>query len=187
MTVAALAPPRSRLRQTLAAVTYLFVVAGLAAGAAWIVSDLSWRANAVEAARERLADLDSRAKPGRAATDAGDAQATGSPFLEGQTITVAGAALQQRVGTAVAKVGGSMLSSQIGLDGPAAKAGFVSLTANVEILQPALQSLLYDLEAGMPYLFVDTLAVQAPQAFGEAEGARMRVTIGISGQWQAAR
>ena len=52
--------------------------------------------------------------------------------------------------------------------------------------QPALQQLLYDVEAGMPFLFVDQLTVQAPQATG-AEIARMRVLIGVSGQWQGTR
>jgi general secretion pathway protein M len=50
-----------------------------------------------------------------------------------------------------------------------------------------LQPLLYDLEAGMPYLFIDTLAIQSPQVFGEAESARMRVIVGVSGQWQPER
>ena len=36
----------------------------------------------------------------------------------------------------------------------------------------------------MPYLFIDTLAIQTPQAFGEAEGAGMRVVIGVTGQWR---
>ncbi len=36
----------------------------------------------------------------------------------------------------------------------------------------------------MPYLFVENLAIQAPQAFGEAEGTPMRVLMQVSGQWQ---
>src|SRR5271166_3335174 len=38
--------------------------------------------------------------------------------------------------------------------------------------------------SGMPYLFVENLAIQAPQAFGEAEGAPMRVLVVVSGQWR---
>jgi general secretion pathway protein M len=76
------------------------------------------------------------------------------------------------------------LSSQIDLQGPHAAEGFVGLTESLEIDQASLQPLLYDLESGMPYLFVENLAIQAPQAFGEAEGAPMRVLIGVSGQWR---
>ena len=49
---------------------------------------------------------------------------TGSPFLEGQTLTVAGAALLQRVADAVTKVGGNVLSSQVDVQGVQAKDGY---------------------------------------------------------------
>ena len=110
----------------------------------------------------------------------------GSPFLEGQTVTVAGAALQQRIGAAVKSAGGNVLSSQIDLQGTDSKRGFVSLTASCAVDQPALQQLLYDVEAGMPFLFVDQLTVQAPQQTG-GDTARMRVLLGVSGQWQGTR
>lgn len=113
--------------------------------------------------------------------------ASGSPFLEGRTVTVAGAALQQRVVAAVKEAGGNVLSSQIDLQGTQAEQGFVSMTANCEIDQTALQQLLYDLEAGMPFLFIDQLVIQTPQSSGEKEGAPMRVRIDVSGQWQVAK
>jgi general secretion pathway protein M len=116
---------------------------------------------------------------------------SGSPFLEGRTVTIAGAALQQRVVAAVRDAGGNVLSSQVDLQGSQAKQGYISLSANCEVGQGALQQLLYDLESGMPYLFIDQLVVQMPQSGGgtgvEAETARMRVQIDISGQWQVSK
>jgi general secretion pathway protein M len=52
--------------------------------------------------------------------------------------------------------------------------------------QPALQKLLYDLEVGMPFLFVDQLDVQVPQttAANETAVGKIRVVLGVSGQWQ---
>jgi len=52
--------------------------------------------------------------------------------------------------------------------------------------QPALQKLLYDLEAGMPFLFIDQLDVQVPQttALNENGFGRVKVVLGVSGQWQ---
>src|SRR6202030_4628593 len=91
--------------------------------------------------------------PGGRSTDAG--APSGSAFLEGATVTVAGAALLQRVAGAVTKLGGNVLSSQLDLQGTQSKAGFVSIVASCEIDQPALQPLIYDLEAGMPFLFVE--------------------------------
>jgi len=145
------------------------------------------RYTAYVAAGELLDQMEGR-KPGAAGVNAGaNAAPTGSPFLEGPTVTVAGAALQQRINGAVTKVGGNVLSSQVDLEGSKAKQGYVSLVASCEVDQPALQQLLYDLEAGMPFLFVDQLVVKAPQSGTSEEGGRMRVLLGVSGQWQGAQ
>jgi general secretion pathway protein M len=39
----------------------------------------------------------------------------------------------------------------------------------------------------MPFLFIDQLAVQGPQAPGGESGSRLRVLISVSGQWQASK
>jgi general secretion pathway protein M len=148
------------------------------------LSSLQERYAARDNAQALLDQIEGRGTRGR--TPVAQPGMPGSPFLEGQTVTVAGAALQQRIGNAVKTVGGNVLSSQIDLQGLDSKKGFVSLTASCEVDQPALQQLLYDLEAGMPFLFLDQLTVQAPQQTG-AENARMRVLIGVSGQWQGSR
>ena len=106
-------------------------------------------------------------------------------FLEGATVTVAGAALLQRVAGAVTKFGGNVLSSQLDVQGTHAKAGFVSMIASCELDQPALQPLIYDLEAGMPFLFIDQLAVQASTT-PSSEG-KLRILLAVSGQWQGAK
>ncbi|MGX1165406.1 general secretion pathway protein M [Bradyrhizobium sp. USDA 372] len=116
------------------------------------------------------------------------AERPGTPFLEGPTVTVAGANLLQRVAAAVGEAGGSVQSSQVDVSGAQARDGFVGLVVSCELEQSALQKLLYDLEAGMPFLFVDQLDVQVPQttALNEASAGRVRVILGVSGQWQAA-
>lgn len=43
------------------------------------------------------------------------------------------------------------------LPGAQTRDGFVGLVVSCELEQPALQKLLYDLEAGMPFLFIDQL------------------------------
>lgn len=135
------------------------------------------------AASARLAALEGRGLAGgRPAADVG-----GSPFLDGPTVTIAGADLQRRVASAVAAVGGNVLSSQIDLQGSQAREGYVILSANCELSQSALQPLLYDLEAGMPFLFVEQIVIQAPQSGDEAEDKRMRVQIDVAGQWQVAK
>ena len=100
-------------------------------------------------------------------------------------MTVAGAALLQRVAAAVSNGGGTIQSSQVDLLGTQAKDGSVGLVVSCEMEQPALQKVLYDLEVGMPFLFIDQLDVQVPQTTSNDAGAgRIRVVLGVSGQWQ---
>jgi general secretion pathway protein M len=111
----------------------------------------------------------------------------GSPFLEGATVTVAGAALLQRVTAAVTKLGGNVLSSQVDLQGTQSKAGFLTIIASCDIDQPGLQQLLYDVEAGMPFLFVDQLVVQAPASFAASGDGKLRILLAVSGQWRGTK
>jgi general secretion pathway protein M len=112
---------------------------------------------------------------------------SGSPFLEGATVTVAGAALLQRVTAAVTKLGGNVLSSQVDLQGTQSKTGFLTIIASCDIDQPSLQQLLYDVEAGMPFLFVDQLVVQAPASFAGSGDGKLRILLAVSGQWRSSK
>lgn len=144
------------------------------------VLDILQRRDAVTAASEILDRIEVR-DPARAPAARTDVSIpTGSPFLEGSTPSVAGAALLQRVAAATKRVSGNTLSSQVDLQGPQSKAGFITATSSFEIDPTQLQPLLYDLEAGMPFLFVDELVVQAPSTSNQ--GGKLRVLLGVSGQ-----
>jgi general secretion pathway protein M len=169
----------------LAAAAYAGLVLALLAMVVGSTADLFGQRAAVAASAAMLEQLDGRkaAAPGGRSTDV--QMPSGSAFLEGATVTVAGAALLQRVAGAVTKLGGNVLSSQLDVQGTASKAGFISMIASCEIDQPALQPLIYDLEAGMPFLFIDQLAVQAPST-SHGEG-KLRVLLAVSGQWKGAK
>jgi general secretion pathway protein M len=157
----------------------LIVIALVVTGSA--LSAISDQRASVDAAEAMLARLEGHAiaRPDDS-SPLGDAPA-GSPFLEGQTLSVAGATLLQRVAAAVHKVGGNVVSSQVDLDSDRAKDGWVGLLISCDLEQTSLQPLLYDVESGMPFLFVDQLDVQGPT--NGANGGRMRVVMGVSGQW----
>ena len=168
----------------MAASIYACLLLVLVGAAALPLKGLLDQQTAVESLSDILLRLQGRG-PAAAQFAAGeDGTAVGSPFLEGATVTVAGAALLSRVVGAVNRHGGNVLSSQVDLQGPQSKEGFVSVIANFDLEQPALQEIVYDLEAGMPFLFVDQLVVQASTASAEASGGRLRVLISVSGQWQ---
>ena len=141
-----------------------------------------WQAAGLRTMLEQLEGRKPAAGRGQGATIAGP---SGSPFLEGATVTVAGAALLQRVTAAVTKLGGNVLSSQIDLQGPQAKTGFISIIASCDIDQVGLQKLLYDLEAGMPFLFVNQFVVDVAPSGSERNS--MHVLLEISGLWPGAK
>lgn len=139
----------------------------------------------VAAAESMLAQLEGRSF-GRGENDSpfGNAPA-GSAFLEGHTLNVAGAALLQRVASAVRGYGGNILSSQVELNTPRAKAGWIDVVVSCDVEEPAVQQIVYNLESGMPFLFVDQLDVQAPTV-GLSQ-RRMRILMSVSGQWWAGK
>jgi len=166
-----------------AAIAYAGLVLVLVAVIVSSVVDILSQRAAVAASAEMLEQLEGRKPMKSRSAEAG--MPSGSPFLEGATVTVAGAALLQRVAGAVTKLGGNVLSSQLDVQGTQAKAGFVSMITSCELDQPAMQPLIYDLEAGMPFLFIDQLSVQAPTTLS-GEG-KLRILLAVSGQWQGAK
>ncbi len=168
---------------TVAAVAGYFAVIVVAIVMAWSsLSSIAEERETVSAAQAVLDQLEGRSLSGRKdeASLMNDAP-PGSAFIEGQDQNVAGATLLQHIVAAVRNAGGNVISSQVDLEGPRAKEGWVGLVVSCDIEQPALQQLLYDIESGMPFLFVDQLTVQAPKA--GAENGRMSVLLAVSGQW----
>lgn len=175
-----------------ALIAYVVVAIAFITVTAMQIADIAERWNAVAAATDILSRLEGRGPSRPRSADPTDISiVSGSPFVEGATVTVAGAALLQRLAGAVTRVRASILSTQVDLQGPLSKQGFVAATVSCELEQPALQQLLYDLEAGMPFLSVDQLAVQAPAVAASASNGtgpgKLRVLISVSGQWQGAR
>jgi len=171
----------SSLRCGFAAAAFAGVIGLFIGGSVWLIVDVKTRLDRIVELSLRLEQLSGRSPRQNPRTPE---QAARSLFLSGNTMTIAGAELEQRIKEVVEDSGGALTSSQVELDGPEAKNGFLSLTASIEVDQSGLQTILYDLEAGTPYLFVDKLAIQSPEDFGEQETARFRMMLGVVGQWR---
>ncbi|CAL79975.1 putative General secretion pathway protein M, GspM [Bradyrhizobium sp. ORS 278] len=165
-----------------AALIYALTTVALIWLGASAVIDLAAKRDQLGDSSAQLAQFSGRKRPGAA----GGSLATpgGSVFVEGRTVTIAGATLVQRLTEAVAKVGGNVLSTQVDLPAARATSNMISVVASCELEQPALQQLLYDLEAGLPFLFVDQLHVQQSLAEAASGAGRLRVLVTVSGQWQ---
>ncbi len=146
------------------------------------LTDVVQRHHAVNESAELLTRYEHRSPSSSAESSrvTGD-EPEGSPFLDGQTVTVASAALLQRVTGAISRAGGNVVSSEVEPQDIHATDGLVRITATCELEQKAVQQLLYDIEAGMPFLFVNQFLAQAPQPPSEA--GRIRVVLEVSGSW----
>jgi general secretion pathway protein M len=171
----------------LAAGAYVGLVLALLITVIISIADIFGHRAEVVSSAAMLEQLDGRRPAAARGQPADVSMPSGSAFLEGATVTVAGAALIQRVAGAVTKFGGNVLSTQVELKGTQSKAGFLSILASCEIDQVGLQQLLYDLEAGMPFLFIDQLVVQAPSTTSNSGSGKLRILLAVSGQWQGAK
>ena len=171
----------------LAATIYVGLVVMLLFAMATSIVDLVGQRAEVTSSATMLEQLEGR-HTGPARNASGDVTIpSGSPFLEGATVTIAGATLLQRVSGAITKFGGNVLSTQLDLEGTQSRTGFLSMIASCEIDQSELQKLLYDLEAGMPFLFIDQLVVQAPSTLSSSGSGKLRILLAVSGQWQGGK
>lgn len=170
---------------TTSAALYSVILIGFAVAVGLSLLDMMEHYRSIGQSTDLLARLEERpdgmALQGR--IDARD-MPPGSPFLEGSSATVASAALLQRVLAAVTRVGGNVLSSEVAPQS-ADKDKYLKVNVTCELNQEVVQALLYDLEAGMPFLFVNQLVLQAPPSTSERKS--MHVSLAVSGLWPGAK
>lgn len=86
--------------------------------------------------------------------------ATGAGYLAGDSETLVAAALQERLKAAVTQTGGRLNSTQVIATSSQAKTHRVAVRGQMQMSLAALQRVLYALESGSPYLFIDNLDVR---------------------------
>ena len=60
----------------------------------------------------------------------------------------------------------------------------VRIEASLDISLRALQVLLYQLESGTPYVFVESMTVRPSASAGAVANAPLRVTLGLRALWR---
>ncbi len=105
------------------------------------------------------------------------AQRTG--YLEGQSEALGAAALQERLKSLVLRAGGSLKSIQVVPGKVEGGAKRIGVRGQMVAELGALQRVIYALEAGQPYLFIDKLDIRAPSGPRQAPDAEPRLDIGF--------
>lgn len=142
----------------------------------------SWSEAADEAAQRRaiLAQVEAAQRHG-AAGGGRAALAPDAAFLVAPTIGQASALLQAHVGKLVAAQHASVASSAAQPTLREDTPDVLRLRATFDMGLSALQALLYELETGAPYVFVDALAVSPQRGAGEPI---LRVTLDLRALWR---
>jgi general secretion pathway protein M len=112
--------------------------------------------------------------------------ANAAPLFEARTITQAGANVQQRLEAAIAAAHGRLMSSKVEV-APRQDESRLDLSAELTVAEPDLQALLFDLEVGRPYLFVNALAARVSEPADDPQNRMMRVSLSVSGQWSQSK
>jgi general secretion pathway protein M len=152
---------------------------------AWSFKVRSDAAQELSDRREQLGRLEAG---GRSKRDArGPLKVTAAPpaaFLDAPTVGVAGASLQAHIAH-LAGHHATLVSFAVQLTAGTDAADSVRVEASMDINLGALQMLLYDLESGTPYVFVDSMTVR-PTAAAQvgAPDASLRVTLSLRALWR---
>jgi hypothetical protein len=131
-----------------------------------------------------LARVEARAK-----ADADRRAASVAPseaFVNAPTQGVASAQLQAHLMQVASGLRATVISSGAEPGKREDQPDTIRLQATLDMNAKALQALLYQLESGTPYVFVDAMAVQLPGLGSQrsAEDPLLRVTLGLRAVWR---
>jgi general secretion pathway protein M len=112
----------------------------------------------------------------------GDPAPAAGALVGAKTVGVAAASLQQRVEAAAREVGAKTLSSRVDPQSASAANGALAYVGEIELDAAVLQRLLYNIEAGTPFLEIDDLSIR-PLRDAEA-GERLRVSLAVTAYWR---
>lgn len=102
-----------------------------------------------------------------------------SGYLESNNEAVAAAQLQDRLKATLAREGGNLSSTQVLGGKDEGKARRIAIRGQMTIRIAALQRVLYDLESGSPYLFIDNLDIRTVSAAADSGGEDDLLDVGF--------
>jgi general secretion pathway protein M len=139
-----------------------------------------------ESSLDELADLEAASArlhkvsaSGRMQNQASTAEAPAGAFLDAPTLGLAGSQLQTYVTGLVREQNAQLVS--VGITPPARDdpPDTIRLEASVNLSLQALQTVLYRLEGGTPYVFVESIAIRPSSAQRDVDDPLLRVTLNL--------
>jgi hypothetical protein len=138
-----------------------------------------------DARREVLSQLEAHLKARNARPKSGSV-APAAAFLSAPTQGLAGAQFEAYLQQTAAAQHATVISSGLDPSRHDDRPDAIRLQATLDMNLEALQRMLYQLESGTPYVFVDSLSVQIPGSGAQraVEDPLLRVTLGLRAIWQ---
>jgi general secretion pathway protein M len=171
------------------------VLLSLGALGALLVVCVSVLGFSLQARSEAAQELDARSRvlsqleariQARDARPKSRALAPATAFLTAPTQGLAGAQFEAYLQQMAAAQHATIISSGLDPTRHEDRPDSIRLQATLDMNLEALQRMLYQLESGTPYVFVDSLSVQIPGTGAQraAEDPLLRVTLGLRAIWQ---
>lgn len=110
------------------------------------------------------------------------AKAPPGAFLNAPTSGLASAQLEAYLSQLFHRQQANLISSSVKQADHAETPDILRVQVNLEVAYETLQGLLYELETGTPYVFVDSMSLQ-PGSAREARAATMKVTLSLRAIW----
>ncbi len=109
-------------------------------------------------------------------------------FLNGQTMGLAGAQLEAYLSQLASAEHTSLVSSGVQQPGHSEEKDIVRIQATMDISYDGLHTLLYKLETGIPYVFVDGLTLQPPSEAARHGGrdSVIKASLNLRALWRQA-
>jgi general secretion pathway protein M len=162
---------------------FVIICAGLMT---WSLEARSEAAQELTDRQDVLARLEAGARAKRGAHGPiVQAKAPAAAFLDAPTLGLASAALEAHV-TQLAGHHATLVSFAVQSTSAADRRDAVRIEASMDVSQRALQSLLYELESGTPYVFIESMTLRptAATAQSSAPDPLLRATLSLRALWR---
>ncbi len=110
--------------------------------------------------------------------------APAAAFIAAPTAGLASAQLQTHIEQVAASQQATLMSSGVDTAAHDATPDAIRMQATLDLHLKSLQALLYQLESGTPYVFVETLSVQPSASEAGSDDPTLHLTVGVRALWR---
>jgi general secretion pathway protein M len=176
--------------QAIAVAAFLAILLASVVLPVWTLKTRSDASQELDEGQEFLARLEAARQRSGGAKGAGRGQvdaASPKAFLNAQTPGLASAQLEAYLSQLAQDQQASLVSSSVQQTTKSDAPDAVRVQANLEVPYEGLQTLLYKLETGMPYVFVESMTVQTTGVAQQRTAhAAMKVMLNLRAIWHRA-